>query len=127
MLGQQVECKPGQPGNVQILAPMAIDTNIIAQPLTPEEEEKGRTIKGYRVQVYSGRSRQEASTMKSQLEMSQSQPVYLEYSQPYYKVEVGDYRDKIEVQRPYFMLKEQYPAATIIKKDIQFPRLDGDK
>jgi sugar phosphate isomerase/epimerase len=78
-----------------------------------------RYAQGYRVQVYSGNSRDEANRLITQLRLSldQDKPE-LVYDPPNYKVKVGDYFHKYEAYRLYVQLLPGYPAAIIVQDRI---------
>jgi hypothetical protein len=78
-----------------------------------------RYAQGYRVQVYSGNSRDEANRLITQLRLSldQDKPE-LVYDPPNYKVKVGDYFHKYEAYRLYVQLLPSYPAAIIVQDRI---------
>jgi hypothetical protein len=89
-----------------------------------------QTLKGYRVQIYSGSNRIDANKVKSDfLETYLGEKIYFEYKQPYYKVRVGDYRTKLEAQKMYqlLLLDIRFKGVLIVPDDINFPELKSEK
>ena len=52
--------------------------------------------------------------------------VYRTFDSPNFKVAVGDFRTKDEALALFKRLKSQYPAAFIIKENINYPLVDAD-
>jgi hypothetical protein len=78
--------------------------------------------KGYRVQLYNG-SRKEAQTVKTQFSTAFPQlNTYLTYQSPEYKVQVGDCRNEWEAERLRNDILSAYPAAIVVKAEIQMPK-----
>lgn len=84
--------------------PSEIEHAIPEAFLTPREAGVVK-VRGYRVQLYASRDKREADAQLRRAinwwEVSGASdedrdylPVYLEYEQPYYKVRLGDYRDR---------------------------------
>ena len=89
-------------------------------------ERKGG-IDGYRIQVFfnSGRqAREEALKVKAEL-LSEfpGLPVYVVYHAPFYKVRVGDFRNKYEALGTFRQIRKKYFSAYIVKDVIPFPNL----
>lgn len=85
-----------------------------------------KRVKGYKVQIFSGQSRWEASKVKS--EFISSYPKLptpeLIYHTPNFKLRVGNFRDRFEAEKHLRSLKETFPSAFIVKDDI---KLDSKK
>lgn len=87
-------------------------------------------IKGYRIQIYRGigsDARNEANSvsmrfMNSFPEFSQNQ-IYAIYETPYFKLRIGDYRNKNEAFEHLFRIKKTFPEAYIVNSNINFPEL----
>lgn len=80
------------------------------------------TFPGYRIQIYSGASRKEASNLVDLLAQVPdiTDPVYLHYEQPYFKVKIGDYTSRIKAHEVYTGIKETYPYAIVIRDAVSF-------
>ncbi len=78
-------------------------------------------VKGYRIQVYQGKSEEqaeEARTKVSELEGFEKEAVYLNYRSPNFRVKVGNYPyfSKLDATQAYVKLKEYFPAALLIEE-----------
>jgi len=84
-------------------------------------------INGWRVQVYFGtghNARQSAERVRAQF-MAQYPgiPVYIIYQQPYFKVRVGNFVDRIAASKFLFLIKEDYPKAFLTEDKIDLDKL----
>jgi hypothetical protein len=79
-----------------------------------------KTIQGFTVQVYSGTSREQARLAQQQVfhVLTDIQPEIV-YVQPNYKVQVGKFVERLEAQKTYSMLKQEFPSALIIPQRIK--------
>lgn len=79
------------------------------------EENKSKLVSGYTIQVYTGSSRDAANNAKDLIYrvVPNARP-QIQYIQPNYKVKVGKFVDRIEAQKIYMTLKEEFPSAMII-------------
>ena len=77
------------------------------------------TSLGFRVQIFSGLGRDEAYAEQARFR-SQFPGVasYVSYTQPNYRVRVGDFRTKLEAQKFMNDLKKQYPSVFIFAEKI---------
>lgn len=78
-------------------------------------------VKGYRIQVYQGKSEtqaEEARTKVSELEGFEKEAVYLNYRSPNFRVKVGNYPyfNKLEATQAYIKIKEYFPSALLIEE-----------
>lgn len=81
------------------------------------------TIKGYRIQVYSGLQRKDAEIVKADLQkILHDNAIDLEYSQPNYKVKTGNFLNRIDAYQTYYKIREVYPGASIVFEKIKVPR-----
>lgn len=82
-------------------------------------------VEGYRVQIFSesgNNAKEHAQQSLSEFNQSlSSNPAYLIYQQPNFKVRCGDYRTKAEARRLLKQLSDQYPGAYIVKDYIKIP------
>jgi hypothetical protein len=78
---------------------------------------KNRTVRyapGYRIQVYVGNQRQEVDAAK--LLIYQNFPElspYLSYTQPTYKLKIGDFMRRIDAERYYTSIRQLVPSAQL--------------
>lgn len=87
---------------------------------------ESKIVKGYKVQIFSGKSRWEASQVKS--EFISAYPDLpspdLVYQAPNFKLRVGNYRDRFEAEKNLRLLKEIFPSAFLVKDQIQIEYKD---
>lgn len=91
--------------------------------LSENVAQKNRSIKsipGFKVQVYSGNSREMAEQAKRQVYhvLPDAQPE-VKYQPPNYKVQVGQFTERLQAQKTFSMLKKEFPGALIIPDRIQ--------
>ncbi len=81
---------------------------------------------GFRIQVYVGNEKKEMEEAK--IFLFQNYPelnTYLSYSQPSYKLKVGDFTSKLEAEKYYQHIKERYSLAMIINDKIEIKSLQS--
>jgi hypothetical protein len=85
-----------------------------------EENKNIKSIPGFTVQVYSGNSREIANQAKRKVYhvLPDAQPE-LKYQPPNYKIQVGQFTERLEAQKIFSMLKKEFPGALIIPDRIQ--------
>lgn len=85
-----------------------------------EENKRIRTIPGFTIQVYSGSSREQANLAKRQVYhvLPETEPE-IKYMQPNYKVQVGQFVERLEAQKIFSLLKKEFPSALIIPDRIK--------
>ena len=87
----------------------------------------GKKINGYRIRIYSGNNqfaRNESGTIASQF--SSQYPgisVYRTYTNPYFKVTIGDFRTKSDAKRLLNIIEGPFQAAFVVREIINFPPL----
>lgn len=82
-----------------------------------------RYINGFRIQIYVGNVRQEADGAKSFI--YQSFPdlnPYVSYSQPTYRVKVGDFMYRSDAEQYLDIIREQYASAVILADRVDIKR-----
>jgi len=73
---------------------------------------KKRKFEGWRIQIYRGKSREEASRARNKsYEMFPNLTPYMEYRAPSYRVNVGDFLDQSEYQPILKKFKRVFPLA----------------
>ena len=81
-------------------------------------------MEGYRIQIFTGSERNNANSIKAKFTKEYPDvPAYLLYQQPYFKVRIGDFRNKIEAQYLYRKLLNEYGQVLIVPDKINFPKL----
>ena len=86
-----------------------------------------RRINGYRIRIYSGNS-QDARRRSEEIAAGFSAahpgvPVYKSYSNPFFKVTVGDFRTRDEALRFAKSIAGRYQSAFLVREPINYPSL----
>lgn len=77
-------------------------------------------VNGYAIQVYSGSSSSEAYEARdSAMRILPETKTVVKYEQPIYKVRVGSFTERLEVQRTLLKLKHGFPAAISVPARIK--------
>ena len=77
------------------------------------------TILGFRVQIFSGLGRDEAYAEQTRFKsLHPNITSYVSYTQPNYRVRVGDFRTKLEAQKFMNELKKKYTSMFIFAERI---------
>ena len=77
------------------------------------------TIEGFRVQVFSGLGREDAYAEQTRFKsLYPNITSYVSYTQPNYRLRVGDFRTKLEAQKFMNTLKKQYSSLFIFAERI---------
>jgi len=83
-----------------------------------------KEIQGYRIQLFSGRSRWDAIKVKSDfLSKYEDHPIFLSYQQPNFKLRAGNFRDKLEAYKHLTTYKIDFPTAFIVNESIELAPL----
>lgn len=86
-----------------------------------------RKINGYRIRIYSGNS-QDARRRSEEIAAGFAAthpgiPVYKSYSNPFFKVTVGDFRTRDEALRFAESIAGRYQSAFLVREPINYPSL----
>ena len=86
-----------------------------------------RKINGYRIRIYSGNS-QDARRRSDEIAAGFAAthpdiPVYKSYSNPFFKVTVGDFRTRDEALRFAESIAGRYQSAFLVREPINYPSL----
>lgn len=74
---------------------------------------------GYRVQVYVGKDRNEAASVKGRaLNIERDEEAYLDYDRPNYRVKVGNFLTREDARDLYKSLKRRFPDAMIVPDQV---------
>ncbi len=76
---------------------------------------------GYKVQLYSGKSKLEATKIKSELNNKYPDELssVIIYKQPNFKLRAGNFRDRLTAIKYLEILKVEFPSAFIVQDEIQ--------
>ncbi|MEQ9423728.1 MAG: SPOR domain-containing protein [Cyclobacteriaceae bacterium] len=81
-------------------------------------------VQGYTIQIYSGRSREEANNAKLKaFEVLEEVDADVYYDQPMFRVKVGQYFSRLQAEKDYGVLKNDFPQALVLPDRI---RLEND-
>ncbi len=109
-------------GSVTLYGDKGVET-LVGRHVAFNEYVKG--FPGYRIQIYfdSGNySKNRAFGEKAKfIARYPDVAAYVIFQEPYYKVRVGNFRNKLEAEAFKQRIKEQWPEAYIIKDDIDLP------
>lgn len=99
---------------------------VIAKHIDLNQKAKG--FPGYRVQVYFG-SGSDAKSIANKIRNNLNNEFtnydsYLVYEAPYFKVRVGDFRNRNEAFKAFKIIQANYPQAFIVDDLIALPRLE---
>ena len=86
-----------------------------------------RKINGYRIRIYSGNS-QDARRRSEEIAAGFAAthpgiPIYKSYSNPFFKVTVGDFRTRDEALRFAESIAGRYQSAFLVREPINYPSL----
>jgi hypothetical protein len=120
-------------GKVEVVKDPLIDTLIARRPMlvkyTPgSTADASAPYNGYgfRVQIFFGSSRQAAYS--AQERFRQDYPdyrTYISYTEPNFKVHVGDFRTRLEAQKLASQLNRVFTSLFIISEKISVPKFDA--
>ncbi len=93
--------------------------------------EEKETISGYRLQLFSSsgpNSFNQANEVQAEfLKIYADVPAYVVHKKPAFKVRVGDFRNRLQAERFFIELKENFPDAFVVKDEINLPPLLTDE
>jgi 5-carboxymethyl-2-hydroxymuconate isomerase len=77
-------------------------------------------VNGFTIQIYAGRDREEASSMKNKVYrvLPESRPKLI-FDAPNFEVKVGQYSTRFEAYRDFAALKNAFPSTIIIPERIK--------
>lgn len=80
-------------------------------------------VTGYTIQVYTGRDREEATSMKNRVYriLPDSRPKII-FDSPNFEVKVGQYYSKFEAHKDFVALKTTFPTTIIIPERIRIDK-----
>lgn len=86
-----------------------------------------RSGKGYRVQIYSGNDRSEATRIKTDfMKRFPGVRTYMTYVQPQFRVKVGDYATREEAAKMYREVNHIYNPCMIVPDIVEINTLRDD-
>lgn len=117
----------GAPADVRVHQSLAISTAMNRHFF----ENSSKPVEGYRVRIFFD-NRQSARTdseavVRNFTSKYHDTAAYRSYVNPYFKVTVGDFRTKSEAMQLLRKIKNEFPAAFIVKEHINYPVVDRDR
>lgn len=114
----------GGKGNVTIEQPDKIRSGM-ARHIEDNKKEK---ISGYRVRIYfDNKQNSRGASEEAQRRFQASHPdimAYRSFSNPFFKVTVGDFRTRSEAIQLMQQISREFPTAFIVKETINYPVVD---
>lgn len=107
-----------QPGKVEVVKDPQIDS-LIARRAALIRSTRSSVASGFRVQIFSSTDRK--TVYAEQKKFNALYPAirsYISYSQPYYKLRVGDFRTRLEAEKLINKLKRSYQGLFIFAESI---------
>jgi len=93
--------------------------------------EAEKKLDGYRIQLFSSSgpdSWTRANNVQADfLKIYPDIDAYVIHIKPSFRVRIGDYRTRLDAERFYLEIKENFPDAFIVRDQINFPLLDIEK
>lgn len=112
-------------GVVAVTADPRIDSLLARRLELNREAARGAFISmdGFRVQIFSGSDRNKAYAEQARFKgMHPLVGCYITYTQPNYKIRVGDFRTRLEAEKFMSVLRPTYPTMFIFPERINLPR-----
>lgn len=78
---------------------------------------------GYRVQIYNGKRSDCMRERAAFLNKVPDIPIYTIYDAPEYKIQVGNFRSRLEAEKLLTELIEDFRGSFVVKTKIEFPDL----
>ena len=96
---------------------------LIQKQIAINEKTKGKFL-GYRIQIHFGIDKTKALDMKATfIGKFPNYSSYLIYEQPYFKIRVGDFRTRLEAYNFLQQIQTIFPAAFLVRDQIELPKL----
>ncbi len=112
-------------GNISINQDARIDT-LLKRHIAYNQHQDG--IEGYRVHIFfdaGNLSLSRATQAANQFqELYPGDTAYISFSEPYYRVRVGDFRTRLDAEGYLQKIIRDYPNAFVIRDRINFPKLE---
>lgn len=100
--------------------------NIAIDQVIEDQANKNRNLtemQGFRIYIYSGNSRSGFESAKSYILQNYPElEVYESYSQPTYKVKVGDFLSRMDAEKYYAALKGRFASPKIMMDRVNYKK-----
>jgi hypothetical protein len=113
-----ISCSYAQsPGKVEVIKDPLIDSLIAKRIALNKSAPAGES--GFQVQIYLGSDRQSAYDAQNLFKsLYPKTNTYIRYTEPNYKVQVGDFRNRGDAQRLMNELKTHFPGMVIVPATV---------
>ncbi len=115
------------PENVTFRHSVAVGDALDAQI----QSNQGRLVEGYRIRIFLDNQQDSRErSAKAVEEFTKLYPgynTYRSFTNPFFKVTVGDFRTKADAQIALKRISRSFPAAFIVKEKMKYPVIDLDR
>lgn len=113
------------PDNVKVIQSSAISKTMESKAA----KDASREMSGYRIRIYFDNSRTARGDSESALYRFKARnpgvTAYRTFDNPYFKVTVGDYRNKSEALAALQDIRIYFPSAFIVREKFRYPLLEN--
>ena len=110
LMGQESE------GDLRVETPAGVD-QLVAQKIAFNKEQN--SYSGYKIQIYYG-SEKECYEIKDEfVALFPDIPTSIIFSTPQWKLQVGEFRTRLEADKSIQSIKKEYPSAIVLATDIE--------
>mgnify|MGYP000497493766 CR=1 FL=1 len=110
-------------GNLNLEIPSAIEQ---LQQDYQKQQTTQNHLEGYRVQIYNGRKNECMRERSNFLKLYPRVATYTVYESPEYRIQVGDFRTRLEAEKFRKNILEHFSGSFVLKTTIKWPDLDLD-
>jgi hypothetical protein len=115
-------------GKVEVVKDPRIDTFAARRQDLNKTVGADASASGYRVQIFTGGNRKDAYSAQAKFqEQFPDIRSYVIYSEPNFKVRVGDFRTRMDAEKLVEALKKSFDGMFIIQEKINPPKLETDE
>lgn len=88
-----------------------------------ETARKNPGLQGFRVQIYNGTRQEALRYRRLSLQTFPEYDPYTVYESPEYRIQLGNFRTRLEAERFLKRVKKHFPGSFVIRSEIYFPKL----
>jgi hypothetical protein len=111
-----------KPGNLQVSTSPQIE-KLQADYLSENKNEN--YVNGYRVQIYNGNKNNCMQERSRFLQMYPSVEAYTLYESPEYRIQVGDFRTRLEAEKFKRQVLEHHSGSFVLQTKIKWPKVNS--
>lgn len=114
------------PESVQVVQSSSIRNAVDAKTVSNAEQ----MVNGYRIRIFfdnsqSARGDSEAALYRFKTK-NPNTAAYRTFTNPYFKVTVGNYRNRSEAMRALQSIRKDFPSAFIVREQFRYPTLENE-